>query len=198
MTLLRPALLLAFCFLSTPVLAHVDPSEHGSFAAGLTHPAFGLDHVLAMIAVGLWAALIGERAIWLLPTGFVSAMVMGYALSLFGVHLPFVEPMILGSVIVLGLMVAAALPLPLGFGVALCAAFGLFHGHAHGGEIGDADWLSFAAGFVLATIVLHACGVLFGFGAKLGLGTDTRRGELATRFLGVVTALSGLYLVTAA
>ncbi|WP_417671895.1 HupE/UreJ family protein [Roseibium sp.] len=185
----------ALMLLATPAAAHLDPASHGSFAAGFTHPVFGLDHVLAMIAVGLWAALLGKKAIWALPSAFVGFMIAGFVSALFGLHLPFVEPMILASVVALGSLVALAARFPLAPSFLLVGLFGFFHGHAHGGEIGTAGEFGYASGFVLATALLHAAGVLIGYGAKVGLGPETRRGELATRFLGGVTALSGLVLM---
>ncbi len=129
--LYRLGLATAFGLLTaSPALAHLDPSEHGSFAAGFTHPLFGTDHVLAMIAVGLWAALLGGRAVWALPTAFVGAMIVGFLLSLAGVPLPYVEPFILTSVVVLGVVVALALRLPLGVCAALVGVFGICHGVA--------------------------------------------------------------------
>lgn len=181
--------------LSSPAFAHLDPSEHGSFAAGFTHPVFGLDHVLAMIAVGLWGALAGGKGIWALPTAFVGSMVAGFLLALAGVHLPFVEPMILASVVAIGALVAFALPLPLVASVLITALFGLFHGHAHGGEMGTAAILTYGLGFVCATALLHAAGVLIGYGTRVGLGSDGRRGEIATRILGGLTAAAGLFLI---
>ncbi|MCX2723748.1 HupE/UreJ family protein [Roseibium salinum] len=179
---------------ASPALAHVDPSVHGSFAAGFTHPLFGTDHVLAMIAVGLWAALLGGRALWALPTAFVGAMIAGFALSLAGAPLPYVEPLILASVIVFGVAVALALRLPLGFSAALVAAFGVCHGYAHGGEIGSAGEFGYAAGFVLATALLHAAGLLIGHGAHIAARNDPAWATRVIRGLGVVTALGGLYL----
>lgn len=183
-----------FALATAPALAHLDSAEHGSFAAGLTHPVFGLDHVLAMIAVGLWAALLGGRAVWTLPTAFVGAMVAGFILSLAGVPLPLVEPLILSSVIVLGAAVALALSLPIGLSVLLVAAFGLCHGHAHGGEIGAADAFGYAGGFVLASALLHGAGLLIGHGARTATGNDPERAPRILRALGVVTALGGLYM----
>ncbi|WP_299811229.1 HupE/UreJ family protein [uncultured Roseibium sp.] len=179
---------------ASPALAHLDPSEHGSFAAGFTHPVFGTDHVLAMIAVGLWAALLGGRAIWLLPSAFVGAMIGGFALSVAGVPLPYVEPVILTSVIVLGVAVALALQLPLGASAALVAVFGLCHGHAHGGEMGSAGAIGYAAGFVLATVLLHAAGLLIGYGANVATRNDPAWARRIIRSLGVLTALGGVYL----
>jgi urease accessory protein len=184
----------AVALTASPALAHLDPADHGSFAAGFTHPLFGTDHVLAMIAVGLWAALLGGRAVWALPTAFVGAMVAGFALSLAGLPLPFVEPFILASVVVLGVVVALALRLPLGLSAALVAAFGICHGHAHGGEIGSAGELGYAAGFVLATALLHAAGLLIGYGANVATRNDPQWASRTIRALGVVTALGGIYL----
>ncbi|KZM51516.1 HupE/UreJ family protein [Labrenzia sp. OB1] len=181
-------------FAASPALAHLDPSEHGSFAAGFSHPIFGTDHVLAMIAVGLWAALLGGRAIWLLPSAFVGAMLAGFALSVSGLPLPYVEPVILTSVIVLGVAVALALQLPLGASAALVAVFGLCHGHAHGGEMGAAGAIGYAAGFVLATILLHAAGLLIGYGANIATRNDPAWARRIIRSLGVLTAIGGLYL----
>ena len=93
---------------AAPAFAHLNPAEHGSFAAGFSHPLFGFDHILVMIAVGLWAAQIGGRALWIVPTAFVSMMAVGFALAVAGVGLPFVEPAILTSVVALGLLVGMA------------------------------------------------------------------------------------------
>jgi urease accessory protein len=196
--LYRLGLATAFGLLTaSPALAHLDPSEHGSFAAGFTHPLFGTDHVLAMIAVGLWAALLGGRAVWALPTAFVGAMIVGFLLSLPGVPLPYVEPFILTSVVVLGVVVALALRLPLGVCAALVGVFGICHGHAHGGEIGSAGELSYAGGFVLATALLHAAGLLIGYGANVATRNDPAWAPRIIRSLGVLTALGGLYLAAA-
>lgn len=178
---------LALAVAASPALAHLDPAEHGSFLAGATHPLVGLDHVLAMIAVGLWGAVLGGRALWALPTAFVLAMIAGYLLALAGVSLPLVEPMILASVLVLGVAVALLLRLPLAVASAATALFGLFHGHAHGGELGEAGAAAFGAGFAVATAVLHATGLLVaaGYAPRPGL----------VRILGAVTALGGLWIV---
>ncbi|WP_269583496.1 HupE/UreJ family protein [Roseibium sp. Sym1] len=185
---------IAMALTASPALAHLDPADHGSFAAGFTHPLFGTDHVLAMIAVGLWAALLGGRAVWALPTAFVGAMLAGFALSLAGMPLPYVEPFILASVVILGVVVALALRLPLGLSAALVATFGICHGHAHGGEIGSAGELGYAAGFVLATALLHAAGLLIGYGANIATRNDPQWASRIIRALGVVTALGGVYL----
>jgi len=183
--------------ISSPALAHMDPAQHGSFAAGFTHPLFGLDHVLAMIAVGLWAALAGGRAIWGLPTAFVGAMVLGFVLALAGLPLPMVEPMILTSVVVLGALVALAARLSLFLSAALVGVFGLFHGYAHGGEIGSAVELGYAAGFIIATALLHAAGVLIGYGASSEIAVNRSTGRKVTQLIGAITAAGGVYLAVA-
>jgi urease accessory protein len=173
---------------TVPAFAHLDPAEHGSFAAGFSHPLFGLDHILAMVAVGLWAAIQGGRALWLVPAAFVGTMAVGFAAAIAGVPLPFVEPVILASVIFVGIAVALALPVPTAAVAALVGFFAFFHGHAHGGELGAAGVWEFAIGFILATAVLHAVGIGIGMiFARLG-------GRVATRVLGAATAVGGVWL----
>lgn len=184
---LVPALLLLA--LSSPASAHLSPEEHGSFMAGASHPWFGIDHILAMVAVGLWAASLGGSAMWKLPTAFVAAMVVGFFLALAGVGMPFVEPMILASVIVLGLVVATAVKMPVNACVALCALFGLFHGHAHGGELGTAGAAAFGVGFAISTALLHAAGVGIAVTASRQL-----KSLRATQLLGALTAIGGAWL----
>ncbi|WP_306151811.1 HupE/UreJ family protein [Roseovarius sp. MMSF_3281] len=183
-----PAIAAMAMLTATPAAAHLPPGEYGSFMAGVTHPLFGLDHVLAMIAVGLWAAQIGGRALWQVPTAFVVAMLTGFALALTGLPLPFVEPAILASIIILGLVVAMALRPAAHWAMALVAVFALFHGHAHGGELGTAQALQFGAGFALATAGLHAIGlviaVIFARALRAGSG-------LVLRVMGGATALAG-------
>lgn len=179
---------------SAPAFAHLNPGEHGSFLAGFSHPLFGLDHILAMVAVGLWAAMLGGRAVWIVPSAFVGTMVAGFGLAMAGVGLPFVEPVILASVVVLGLVVAAAIRLPATAGAVLVGAFALFHGHAHGGELGSATASSYLIGFAAATALLHAVGIGLGLalGTGIGIGRDT--GRAVARGLGGATALLGIGL----
>lgn len=157
---------IAFAFTLMPTLAHAHPGHGaatGGIGWGLAHPFTGLDHILAMIAVGLWAVQLGKRALWVLPLSFVGAMAAGAALGMRGVSLPFVEPAILASVIVLGALVAFAKRLPLGASAAVVAVAALFHGQSHGCEMpADASGLLAAAGFVIATAMLHASGILAG------------------------------------
>ncbi|MBU1316316.1 MAG: HupE/UreJ family protein [Alphaproteobacteria bacterium] len=177
---------------AAPALAHLDPQAHGSFMAGVSHPLFGADHILAMVAVGLWASQIASdasrgSALWAVPAAFVGTMALGYAAAVAGMGLPFVEPAILASVVALGLLVAMAARLPVAASATVVGIFALFHGHAHGGELGSAGALQFGIGFVLATALLHAAGVVLG----LGIG---RFAPVATRIIGALTALAGLSL----
>ena len=173
--------------MTAPAFAHLNPAEHGSFMAGLSHPLSGADHMLAMITVGLWAAQIGGKARWAVPTTFVSLMALGFILALVGAPLPFVEPGILASVIGLGLLVALAVKVPTYISAIIVGIFALFHGHAHGGELGAATALGFGIGFIVSTALLHAVGV--GIGMLLG-----GRNPVVTRVLGAVTALGGAWL----
>lgn len=181
----RLVLATALVAAASPALAHVDPVAHGSFAAGMTHPVFGADHVLAMVAVGLLAVVAGGRALWVLPAAFLSCMALGYAVALAGVTLPFIEPMILVSVLALGLLVALAARLPLGAAAAMVGLFGIAHGAAHGGEVGTAGALAFGAGFLLATGLLHGAGIALGVAAqRVATGT-------AARVMGALVAVAG-------
>ena len=185
----RSLLTLAISIAATlPAFAHLDPAEHGSFAAGFSHPLFGLDHILAMVAVGLWAAMQGGRALWLVPAAFVGTMALAFAAAIAGMPLPFVEPVILASVIFIGIAIALALPVPTSAVAAMVGFFAFFHGHAHGGELGGAGAWEFATGFFVATAALHAAGI----GAGLVLARFS--GKVLTRIAGAATALGGLYL----
>jgi urease accessory protein len=172
-----------------PVLAQAHPF-HGvaqGFTGGLSHPLTGLDHILAMVAVGLWAAQLGGRCRWAIPATFVGLMTVGGALGMAGVPMPGVESGIAASVLVLGVLIAAAVRLPMFAGMALVGLFAIFHGHAHGTEIPvAASGLSYAAGFVLATIALHACGV------GLGMLAQKRATIPALRFAGAAIAVAGI------
>lgn len=182
-----------------PAFAHLDPGEHGSFAAGFSHPMFGTDHILAMVAVGLWAALLAQgtdrRALWLVPAAFVGTMILGFAAAMLDLRLPFVEPVILASVVVIGLLAAVALKVPTVLAMAMVGFFAFFHGHAHGGEIGEAGAWPYAVGFAIATALLHAAGVAAGL--SLGKAFGTSSGRLATRLAGAVAALGGVWLALA-
>ena len=182
-----------------PAYAHLDPAEHGSFAAGFSHPLFGTDHILAMVAVGLWASLLAagaeRRALWFVPAAFVGTMLAGFLAAMAGTSLPFVEPVILASVVVIGLLAAVALNIPVPAAMAMVGFFAFFHGHAHGGEIGEAGAGTYAAGFAVATALLHAAGV--GLGLLLGRMLGGPAGRRLTQAAGAVTALGGLWLALA-
>jgi urease accessory protein len=142
---------------AAPALAHTGLEHATSFWSGVLHPLTGPDHVLAMVAVGLWAGVNGGRAVWAWPVAFVSVMLVGGALGMMGVTLPMVEPGILASVIVLGLLVLTAARVPVVVGALLVGVFAVLHGYAHGAELPtEAAAISYSAGFALATALLHA------------------------------------------
>ncbi len=147
-------------FSASTAMAHTGHGPTAGFMAGFSHPLFGADHFLAMLAVGLWAGAIGARAVWLVPASFVAAMILGGVMGAQGLGLPAVELGITFSVIALGALVAFNPSLPLAMSMSIAAAFALFHGHAHGAEMpADASGFAYGAGFVLATAVLHATGL---------------------------------------
>ena len=184
------AIALPLAFVAGAAQAHTGAGPAGGFLSGLAHPIFGADHLLAMVAVGLWAALLGGRAKWLVPTAFVGVMAIGGLLAVMAVGLPAVELMILTSVVALGALVAARVKASAVIGVAVVAAFALFHGHAHGGEMPiNAGGLLYFAGFMLATATLH------GLGLSIGLLTARLRDGLAVRAVGGGIAAAGLLLM---
>jgi urease accessory protein len=156
--------------LVSPALAHTGVGQTNSFTAGMAHPLDGADHILAMVAVGLWGMLTGGRAIWAWPAGFVAMMLAGFAAATFGLQMPFVEPLIWSSVVMLALLVALAVKVPTSLGVAITGFFALFHGYAHGVEVAAASLIPYAAGFGLATVGLHATGIGLGLFAKTAIG----------------------------
>ena len=175
---------------AAPAFAHPGHGAHG-LSQGLAHPFGGMDHLLAMIAVGLWASLRGGKALWAWPAAFASAMLAGFALGQGGTAAAMAEPAVLASVIVIGAAAAAALPVPTVVGAALIGLFGLAHGYAHGVEAPGAT-LGFPLGFLASTAALH----LVGLGA--GLGLSRLRQPLLIRLLGAGAAAGGLVLAFAA
>lgn len=175
---------------SGTAFAHTGVDHAAGLVHGFMHPVGGMDHVLAMVAIGLFAAVIGSRALWLVPTAFVSFMLVGGALGMAGVTVPFVEAGIALSVVVLGAAVALRWKAPLAVAMALAAIFAMFHGFAHGAEMPvDASGAAYAAGFLAATALLHATGVALGLGlARL---VDSR----ALRVGGAVIAAAGAGLL---
>lgn len=185
----KSSLLLSWLLLPGLALAHTG-GEAAGFWHGASHPFLGLDHLLAMFAIGLWAARGGGHARWALPGAFIGAMILGALLALGGFALPGVETGILVSVLLLGILVAGVYQLPLAASVALVSGFAVFHGFAHGAEMPlAASALSYGAGFVLASLSLHLAG--------LGLGFGMNRIIIAHRLAGGAIALSGLYLAVA-
>lgn len=179
----------ALALLPSLAYAHAGIGEISGFMHGLTHPASGLDHLCAMLAVGLWAAQTGGRSIWAVPLTFVSVMALGGALPLLGISLPFVEQGILLSVLLLGILIAVAVRLPLWLSGGMVGLFALWHGYAHGTEMPAASSdIGYALGFLLATALLHAIGIAF------GLGMQRRAREHVIRAAGAGIALCGVYL----
>lgn len=177
----------ALTLIATPSFAHTG-GVVGGLQSGLTHPIFGLDHLLAMVAVGLWSAGQPPRTAWQGPVVFVVMLAAGALFGVGGVSMPFVEPGILASVVLLGLMIATARQLPSSLGLAAIAGFALMHGHAHGTEAAGA-LAGYMAGFMLTSATLHAAG--YGAGRFLAM---SRYGLIAS---GLAIAAGGLVLAGA-
>jgi urease accessory protein len=174
---------------ATPAYAHVGQHLGFSAASGFAHPLMGIDHLAAMIAVGLWAAIAGGKRIWIWPAAFVVAMLVGGLLGPAGIAVPQVEPLIAFSIVVLGLLVAIGVSAPIPVGAALIAAFAIFHGHAHGVEASAEGWAGYALGFAAATALLHAAGI------GVGLGLQRTIGLRSARALGAATAVLGVFIL---
>jgi urease accessory protein len=171
-------------------LAHIQAGEAGGFLSGLSHPVSGLDHVLAMVAVGLWGAILGAPAIWMLPVAFPMMMAFGGMLGLIGLPLPGVEAGIAVSAIVLGAMVLSEARPPLPVAVVIVAFFAVFHGHAHGTELQPGqNALLYSLGFVIATGLLHAVGISIGLIHRWDAGRKFLRGA------GALVLVSGFYFL---
>ncbi|PZM15394.1 HupE/UreJ family protein [Rhizobium tubonense] len=171
----------------TSASAHPAIFHELSFAAGVAHPLSGLDHIAAMVAVGMWAAMKGNRALWLWPLTFVGVMLVGGVLGLADMPVPFVEPGILASVVVLGLMVTFAVNPPPWLGAGLIGVFALLHGHAHGTEIAHTvNGLEYVVGFVVATVALHAVGIGLALALKgTAAGSISRLAGVACTAVGI-------------
>jgi urease accessory protein len=194
-TMFRLVLLAAALLTVAATAAHAHTGIGGTagFAHGFAHPLGGIDHVLVMVAVGLFAAHLGGRALWLVPLSFVSMMMIGGALGMVGIDVPFVEIGIGFSVVALGLAVAFRSHLPTAAAMALVGLFAIFHGHAHGAEMPEsASGLVYGVGFVLATALLHALGIVSG----LGIGkAGTAIGRRALQTAGSAMALAGVAIL---
>lgn len=189
--LLSSALAIGLTLCAGAAAAHEGAGITGGFISGFFHPILGWDHVIAMVAVGLWGAFLGHPAIWILPVVFPLVMAFGGALGVMGIPVPAVETGIAASALVLGLMVAFAVRPPLWIAALLVGAFAIFHGHAHGTELpGAANPLAYSVGFVIATGLLHLCGIAF------GLLVRWPTGKVAVQAGGGLIALAGAGFLT--
>lgn len=185
-----PSVAAVLMFMSASAFAHTTPGQAQGFITGFLHPLSGLDHVLAMVAVGIWGAQLKRPAIWVLPVAFPLVMSIGGVLGVRGVPLPGVEIGVAASAAVLGIVILLELRPPLWVAGAIVATFAIFHGHAHGTELPKAaSPLTYALGFVLATGTLHVCGILF------GLLEAWPAGPKLLRTAGALIAAIGVFLL---
>ena len=173
--------------------AHTGVGDPSGFWHGLGHPIGGLDHMLAMVAVGLWAAQMGGKALWMIPGAFVMTMAASSVLGHLGLPLPGVEQGILASDFILGLLLLFATRLPLGVGVGIVSILAIFHGYAHGAEMpATSSGLTYGLGFVMATAALHLAGI------GMGLGIDRYQPKLQSllfRIGGGATVFGAIYVL---
>lgn len=189
---LKMGLIVILSTLPALAIAHTGHEHTSSFMTGFMHPLGGLDHLLAMLAVGLWAATLGGRASFIVPLAFVGAMLFGGGIAIAGTQVPFVEQGIILSVILMGALLITTKR----FSIIVCAAiaglFALFHGAAHGIEMPlSNNGALYAAGFAIATALLHSVGI--GFGVVI----SRFQAPVATRLIGSVIALTGVFLAIA-
>lgn len=186
----RALLTLALVALPTAAFAHAGHGDTAGLLSGFMHPVGGLDHVLAMVAVGVFAFVLGGRALFLVPLSFVAMMLAGFVLGASGINLPFVELGIALSSIVIGAAAAWGKPMPVAAAMSLVGAFAVFHGHAHGAEMpANAAGFEYALGFMLATAALHLAGI----GAAMGVTRLVGKyGKPVAQVAGGVFALGGL------
>lgn len=172
-------------------IAHAHPGHGGGMMAGIAHPLFGFDHLLAMVAVGIWAYQLGGCAKWLVPASFVALMAVAGGVGMAGIGLPMVEAGIAASVLVLGLLIAFAIRVTPAFGAGIVALFAIFHGHAHGAEmplLGSA-W-QYGIGFIVSTAALHGLG--------MALGKGCAKQALWLRAAGAMVAAAGAWMIAGA
>ncbi|MBN9348357.1 MAG: HupE/UreJ family protein [Devosia sp.] len=190
MRALTPLLALSLIALPTAAFAHTGAGDTAGFLHGFAHPVGGLDHVLAMVAVGVFAVVLGGRAVWLVPLSFVGMMAVGFLLGIGQVDVPFVELGIALSSVVIGGVAALGRPMPIVAAMALVGGFAIFHGHAHGAEMpADAAGLAYALGFTTATALLHAAGILAAMGVARLVG---KYGRAVAQVAGGLFALAGV------
>ncbi|MBM7036746.1 HupE/UreJ family protein [Vibrio ulleungensis] len=174
-----------------PLLAHSEVGHSSGFISGFMHPLLGWDHLAAMVAVGLWGAFLGAKAIWMLPVVFPMVMAFGGALGLAGVPVPAVETGIAGSAVVLGAMIAFKVRPPIVIAACIVGVFAIFHGHAHGTELPhSANPLTYSIGFVLATGLVHLAGI------SLGILVRWPAGKVLVQTTGGIIALAGVGFLT--
>ena len=170
--------------------AHVGVSETSEFVHGMGHPFGGLDHICAMVAVGLWAAQMGGRSIWAIPVTFIAVMALGGVLGMIGINVPYLETGIVVSVLTLGVLISASVRLPLAASVAIVGLFAIFHGQTHGAEMPEtASGIAYGAGFLIATAFLHGCGI------GLGIAIQKLAAPKVVRFAGIAIVLCGGYIL---
>ena len=182
---------LALAVMAFSGMAQAHPGHGGGYLAGLTHPFTGLDHLLAMLAVGVWAAQLGGRAKWLVPASFIACMAVAASVGMSGIALPMVESGIATSVLLLGLLIAFSIKLPIALSASIVGLFAAFHGYAHGAEMPllSTPWL-YGIGFVLSTAALHGTGLL--------LGQGLHKQVMWLRAVGILIVASGAWMVAVA
>lgn len=191
---MRHLLIPSFVAIASPAFAHTGVGPAAGFTHGFLHPLGGLDHALAMVGVGVFAALLGGRALWAVPLSFVTMMAVGGVLGMAGANLPFAEIGIGCSVVVLGAMVALQWRSSLAIAATLVGLFAVFHGYAHGAEMPQsASGSRYGAGFILATGMLHCTGI--GLALALGL-LDSRHGTRIAQAGGVAMAMAGVAMLS--
>jgi urease accessory protein len=186
---LKMGLVALFATIPALALAHPGHEHTTSFMSGFMHPMGGFDHLLAMLAIGLWAASLGGRALWAIPTAFVGTMLVGGGLAVAGVQVPFIEQGIILSVILMGALLVGAARFPVAICAGIAGLFAVFHGAAHGLEMPlNANGAEYVLGFAVATALLHLVGI--GFGAVIA----RFQAPIITRVTGSLIAIAGLFL----
>jgi urease accessory protein len=182
---MKPRYLIALALCTLPMFANAHPGHDGhGLVTGMAHPWMGMDHLITMLAVGMWAAQLGGRMRWVVPTSFIGMMLVGTLLGFAGVHLGAVEQSIAASLCVMGLLLAAAIRLPLVACVAMVGSFAVFHGYAHATEAGTNNALLYIAGFAISTAALHALGI--------GVAMLLSQHQRLIRWVGAAVAVSGV------
>ncbi|RCL03545.1 MAG: urease accessory protein [Candidatus Tokpelaia sp. JSC161] len=183
--------LFLFLSLSFPVYAHNFCNESFSFYSGFVHPFTGVDHLFVMVGVGLWAAHLGGRALWVLPLSFISAMLLGFVLAWSGIEMPFVEPLILLSMVTSGLLSAFLLRFSTKLAMAIVLSFAIFHGYVHSTACQAKELFSYSCGFSVATALLHLLGIFMSWVSHF-LGSSWR--DKITRVCGMLTFFAAFYM----